>query len=166
MREDIIKAFVKSKNKKVRLPMRSNGWPVNFFIFNSTTMFVQLSSQPSSCLVNVTKITRRTWNKIHASSVLNWNKTFRRGKNDSINRSNRDFETKTPKHLRSFERIKIERIKMQNYRIEVWVRTTNRVFRLFEFIQGFIIDRRFVASREIKRFQVIKFLREQICKAR
>ena len=37
---------------------------------------------------------------------------------------------------------------------------TDRLFRLLEFSQGFIDDRRVVAPRESKRFSVIKFIGE------
>ena len=62
-------------------------------------------------------------------------------------------ETLKLKRERILEILKEERrIKRQNYRIVTWVRMTDRLFRLLEFIQGFINDRRVVALRESKRF--------------
>ena len=52
--------------------------------------------------------------------------------------------------FRDFERDR--RIKRQKNKIETWVRMTDRVFRLLEFSQGFINDRRVVAPRESERF--------------
>ena len=100
----------------IRPTMRSNGWGKNLLIFNFMTIFIQPSFQPSSCLANVTKITRRTWNKINATPVLNRNRIFRRGKIDFVYKSKRDFETKTWRNFRDFERD--QRIERQNCRIE------------------------------------------------
>ena len=58
---------------------------------------------------------------------------------------------------------------MQNYNIEPWARMTDRMFRLLEFIQGFISDREVVALREIlSNLSSLERLEgsEQICKAR
>ena len=110
----------KIKTMIVRPTMRCNGRSMNLFIYNFATMFIQSSFQPSSCLANITKFTRRTWNKIDATPVLNGNRIFRRWKFDFVNRSKRDFETKTWKDFRDFERDR--RIKRQNYRIETCVR--------------------------------------------
>ena len=69
---------------------------------------------------------------------------------DFVTKSRKDFETKMWKNFRGFERNC--RIKTQNSRIETWVTMTDRMFRLLEFIQGFINDRSFVAPRESKIF--------------
>ena len=114
----------------VRPTMRYNGWSINLFIFNFMTIFIQPSFQPSSCLASIAKITRRTWNKIGATPILNMNRIFRRGKFYFVNRSKRDFETKTWKEFRDFERdLRTER---ENYRIQSSFRMTDRVFRLLE----------------------------------
>ena len=68
------------------------------------------------------------------------------------------LKPKREKNFRYFERDR--RIKSQNYSIEIWVRMTDRVFRLLEFIQGFINDRRVVDPSENKGFYVIKFIQE------
>ena len=62
------------------------------------------------------------------------------------------------KNYRDFKRDR--RIKRQNEKIASWVKMTDKVFRLLEFRQGFISDRRVVAPRESKRFSVIKFIGE------
>ena len=100
--------------------MRSNGQTVNLFIFNFATMFIQSSFQPSSCLANITKITRRTWNKIEDTPVLNRNRIFRRGKFNFVNTSKGVFAGKTWKDFRDF--YKGRRTKRQIYRIDTWVR--------------------------------------------
>ena len=79
----------------VRPTTRSNGWAINLFIFNFTTMFIQPSFQASSSLANITNVIRRTWNKIDPTQVLNWIWIYKRGKFDFFNRSKRDIETKT-----------------------------------------------------------------------
>ena len=84
-------SLCKIKIMIARPTMRCNGWGINIFIFNFTTMFIQPRFQPSSCLTNIAKITRRTWNKIDATPVLNRNRIFRRGKFNFVNRSKRDF---------------------------------------------------------------------------
>ena len=91
--------------------------------FNFTTMLIHSSFQPS-CLANITKMTRKTWNKIDATPVLNRNGIFRRWRFDFVNRSKRNLETETRKDFRDFKR---DRIKRQNYRIETWVRMTDRM---------------------------------------
>ena len=125
-------SLCKIKIMIARPTMRSNGWGINLFIFNFTTMFIQPRFQPSSCLTNIAKITRRTWNKINATPVLNRNRIFRRRKFNFDNRSKRDFETKTGKDFRDFERERS--IKRQNYKIETWVRrrgSNNRAYFFF-----------------------------------
>ena len=110
--------------------MRCSRWGI---FFNFTTMFIQRSFQPSSCLANVTKITRKTWNKTDATSLHNRNRTFRRWKFDFVDRFKRDFVTKTWMELRDFERDR--RVKRQNYRIKIWVTMANTLFRLLGFIR-------------------------------
>ena len=62
-------------------------------------------------------------------------------------------ETFNPKRERILEILKeIKKIKRQNYRTDAWVKMTDRVFRLLEFSQGFISDRRVVDPKESKRF--------------
>ena len=103
----------------VRPIMRCNGWGINLFIFNFTMMLIQPSFQQSSCLASITKIIRRMWNKIDATPVLNRKRIFRRWKFDFVYRSERDFETKTWKDFRDFERnLKIKR---HNYRIKEFI---------------------------------------------
>ena len=51
--------------------------------------------------------------------------------------------------FRDFKRER--RIKRRKDRIVTWVRMTDRLFKLLEFIQDFINDRKVVAPRESKR---------------
>ena len=67
-----------------------------------------------------------------------------------VDRSKRDFETKTWENFSDFETNR--RIERQNYKIETRVRKADRVCRILEFNQGFINDRKVVAPRESKRF--------------
>ena len=53
---------------------------MDFCTINFATMFIQPIFKPSACLANVTKISRRTRNKINAIPVFNRNMIFKRGK--------------------------------------------------------------------------------------
>ena len=88
-------------------------------------MLIQLSFQPYFCFSNITKILRRTWNKIDATQVLSRNKIFRR--REFFFCFKRDIEAKTRNNFRDFERDEI--IKRQNNMTETKVRVTNKAFK-------------------------------------
>ena len=58
-------------------PMKYKGCDINLFIFNFTMMFIKPSFQPSSCLFNIIKFTKKTWNETDATILIeNWNAYF------------------------------------------------------------------------------------------
>ena len=69
--------FRKVKIMVIKLAMRNNGRAINLFSFYFTTMLIHASFQLSSCLANVTQITRRTKNKINTISVLSRKRMFK-----------------------------------------------------------------------------------------
>ena len=54
----------------IRPDMGSSRRAVNLFIFHFTMALYNFGFEPSSCLSNVTKITRKTMNKIDTTPVL------------------------------------------------------------------------------------------------
>ena len=75
---------------------------------------------------------------------------FSRREFSFVNRFKGDFEAKTWKYFRYFERDPL--IKMQNDIIGAWIRMTDNAFWFLVFVQVLINDRRVVTPRESKRF--------------
>ena len=101
----------------------------------------------SPCLVIGTKIARRTRDKIDATSVLNRSRIFRRREFNFLNRLKVDFEAKSSKRFKYFERDR--RIKTVNDTVEIRMIVTNKTFRLLKIVQGFIHDVKVEKNQEI-----------------
>ena len=73
-------------------------------------------------MANIINITRRTSNKIDATAILSRNGIFRRTELSFVDRFKGDFEAKSRKGSKDFERN--VRIKRQNNSIETRVRVS------------------------------------------
>ena len=70
-------SLCKIKNNNFKINNEMQWMRYKSLHFNFTTMFIQPSFQLSSYLANITKITKRAWNKIDAIPVLNRNRIFK-----------------------------------------------------------------------------------------
>ena len=112
MKEDIILAFVKWKI--IRSAIKNKGRAVNIIIFYFRMMLIHPGFKLPPCLDNVTKIARRTRNKIYITLLRRRNRVFRWKAFNFINWFKGDFKDKSWKNFGNFERY--GRIKKKNDR--------------------------------------------------
>ena len=75
--------------------------------------------QPSPYLTIVTKITRRSRNKVGTAPVLNRNRIFKRREFKFITKFKGDFEVKLLKGFRDFERVLKKPLRMFGARLPI-----------------------------------------------
>ena len=79
----------------MRLVIRNNERVGNLFLFYLEEMFIHPGFQLFPCFVIVTKITRRTRNKIDTTPALGRNSISRKGEFNFVSMFKGDFETKS-----------------------------------------------------------------------
>ena len=118
-------------------------------------MFSYPGFQPSSYFENIIKIMRKTRNEINTTLVLSRNSGTGSFGEDNLILFTGLKESLKPNCERILEILREMAIRMQNDRNETKVTVTNRVFRIFNFVQDFIKIERVYHKEKARYIKII-----------